>query len=95
MPTSKKAVDLPTLWINGDSDAPFGHVAAVHVALTRHHEGFESRTIEARAHDAHSFAIRPIELAGLFLAMELLRREGGALWNDRLAITPVDVGALD
>ena len=67
----------------------------VGVALARLHESFDRRPVEVRAHDAHPFAVAPVQLAVLLVELELLRRERAALRNDRRAIPPVEVGALD
>ena len=43
----------------------------------------------------HPFAVAPVQLAVLLVEMELLRSKRAALGDDRLAIPPVEVGALD
>ena len=45
--------------------------------------------------DSHPFAVAPIELAVIFIELDLLRREGAARRNDHLAIFSIDIGALN
>jgi hypothetical protein len=39
--------------------------------------------------------VAPIELAVFLIELDLLRREGGAAWNDHPAILAINIGALD
>ena len=89
------ALALLPLVIDGNSNAPSFLVVAVGFALSGLYQGFDLRTVEIGAHDAHPFAIRPIQLMVLLIEMELLWREGTAPWNDRLAIPAVEVGAFN
>src|SRR5690349_4031784 len=93
--TFLRPVDLPALGIHRDADAPFGRIEAIGVAAARLHERLDARAIEVRAHDAHAFAIRPVQLAGRLLDVQLLGSEGRALGNDDLAIATIEVGPLD
>src|SRR6266849_4919632 len=74
-----RPIDLASVVIDCYSDTPFRSITArTRVALTRIHEGFDIRAIEVRAHDAHAFAIRPVDFASLLVELLLLRREGSA-----------------
>ena len=90
-----RPVDLSATGIDGDPDAPPRLVAAIGVASAGLDEGFHRRSVEVRAHDAHSLAIAPVQLAAPPVELELFGRERAPLGNDRLAIPPVEVGALD
>src|SRR5262249_4945846 len=90
-----RPVDFPTLPINADSDAPPGLIASVLVAAAGLDQRFDLRSVEIRAHHAHALAVAPIKLTVLLIEMELLRRVGGALRDDDLAILAVEVSALD
>ena len=54
-----------------------------------------SSTRRGCAHHAHALAVAPVQLSALRFELELLRRERAALGNDRRAILPVEVDALD
>ena len=41
------------------------------------------------------FAVAPVQLAAFLVELELFRRERATLGNDRRAIPPVEVDALD
>ena len=69
-----RPVDLLTLGVDGDPNAPPGLVAPVSVATARLDERFNLRAIEIRAHHAHPFAVAPVELAVFLIEMDLLRR---------------------
>ena len=90
-----RPVDLLALRVDSDADAPSGLVAPIGVATAGLDERLDLRSVEIRAHHAHSFAVAPVELAVLLIELDLFRRERAALWNDHSAITAVDVGALD
>ena len=91
-----RPVNLSTVGVHRDSDAPFPRVAAgTRIALARIHERLELRAIEIAAHDLHSLAVGPIELAVLPIEMELLRRERLPFGNNRRAILPVEIRALN
>jgi hypothetical protein len=47
------------------------------------------------AHDAHAFAVAPVELAAFLIEDDLFRSVGLSLGDDYLAVLAVDVGALD
>src|SRR6266568_764448 len=84
-----RPVDLPALGIHRDPDAPFGRITTIGVAVSRLDERLDGRAVVVRAHDAHAFAIRPVQLAGRLLEVQLLGSEGRALGNDDLAIGAV------
>ena len=65
------------------------------VPPARFDQCFDQRTVEIRAHHSHSFAVAPIEFAGRFLEMDLLRRKSDALWDDEPTIAAVEISALD
>ena len=65
------------------------------VALARVHESLDVRPVEVGAHQAHPFAVAPVQLSALLFELELLGSECAALGNDRLAIPPVEVSSLD
>ncbi len=90
-----RPVNLSAPSIDGDADAPPRLVAAVDVASARLHERLNRRPVEVRAHDAHPFAVRPVQLAAELVELKLFGSERAPLGNDRLAIPPVEVGALD
>jgi hypothetical protein len=52
-----RPVDLLPPMIDGNSNAPPLLVAAVSFTLSGLDQGFDLRTVEIRAHDAHPFAI--------------------------------------
>src|SRR5204862_1792604 len=56
---------------------------------------FNVRTIQVRAHHAHSFAVAPIEPAARSIEMKLLRRKRLAFSNDGYTILAIEIGALD
>src|SRR4029077_19006698 len=65
------------------------------VTTARLDERLDLRAIEIRAHDSHTFAVAPIEIAVLLIEMDLFCRERAAFGNDDRAIFSVDVGPLD
>src|SRR4029077_10781500 len=69
--------------------------ARARVAFACVDQGFDLRTIQVRAHDAHAFAIAPVKFAALLFEMELLWREGLAFANNGYAILTVEIDALD
>src|SRR5262249_9042391 len=66
-----RPVDLLMLGIERDANAPAGLVAAVGIAMACLNERLNMRAVETRAHDAHAFAIRPIELPVPLIEMQL------------------------
>src|SRR5690348_10909557 len=48
--------------VDGDSHAPLGLVAPVVLSLSRLYEGLDVVPVEVAAHDAHAFAITPVQL---------------------------------
>src|SRR5207248_8959853 len=65
------------------------------VALARVHQSLDLRTVEVAAHHAHSFAVAPVQLAVGLVEMQLFRGVRAALGDDRRAIPPVEIDALD
>src|SRR6185312_5304422 len=90
-----RPIDLFVPRIDRQPNAPSRLVAAVSLATTGFNQRFNLRTIEIGAHDAHTLAIAPIELAALLIENDLLRRVSDSLRDDHLAVLAVDVGALD
>src|SRR2546430_3603839 len=89
-------INLSAIWINGDSNAPFCLIGArPRVAFAGVDQSFDARTIQVRAHHAHSFAVAPVKFAALLLEMELLWRECLAFANDAYAILAIEIDALD
>src|SRR5262249_26125210 len=88
--------DLAALRVDCDPDAPLRLIAAgAGIALAGINKRLELRAVDVHAHDAHPFAVTPIELAALLLEMKLLGRKGGAARHDGLAILSVEIGAID
>src|SRR4029077_6835703 len=94
-----RPINFPAIWINGDSNAQLSTVSLIgarsRVAVAGVDQSFDVRTIQVRAHHAHSFAIAPVKLAALLLQMELFRRECLAFANNGYAILTVEIDALD
>src|SRR6266446_10981480 len=91
-----RPINLSAIWINGDSNAPFCLIGAwPRVAFAGVDQSFDVRTIQVRAHHAHSFAVAPVEFPARLFEMELLWRECLAFANDGYAILTVEIGALD
>src|SRR4029077_18619431 len=88
-----RPINFPALWINGDSNAQLSTVSLIgarsRVAVAGVDQSFDVRTIQVRAHHAHSFAVAPIEFAALLFEMELLRCKRLAFANDGYAILTV------
>src|SRR5882724_6313061 len=88
--TFLRPVNLSTIRIDRDPDAPFRQVVAwTRVALAGVDQSFDVRTIQVRAHHAHAFAIAPVKFAALLLEMKLLWRECLAFANDGCAILAI------
>src|SRR5260370_551837 len=58
-------------------------------------QSFDVRTIQVRAHHAHSFAVAPVEFPARLFEMELLRRECLAFANYGYAILTIEISALN
>src|SRR5713101_6446598 len=94
--TFLRPINFSAIWINGDSNAPFCLIGArPRVAFAGVDQSFDVRTIQVRAHHAHSFAVAPIKFAARLFEMELLRRECLAFSNDGYAILAIEIDALD
>src|SRR3954469_1418555 len=81
--------------IDRQPNAPSCLIPAVGFATPRLDERLQLRAVEIAAHDAHTLAVAPIELAAFLIEDDLLRRVGLSLCDDYLAVVAVDVGALD
>ncbi len=91
-----RPINFTAVRINRDTDTPFGQIGpGPRVAFACVDQGFDIRTIQVCAHDAHSFAIAPVKFAALLLEMELLRRECFAFPDNSDAILTVEINALD
>src|SRR5205085_7776424 len=91
-----RPINLSATWVNGDSNANFCLIGArPRVAFAAVDQGFDIRTIQVRAHHAHSFAVAPIKFAALLFQMELLWRECLAFANDGYAVLTVEIDAFD
>src|SRR5581483_6783460 len=86
-------VDLLEFRIDRQPDAPSRLIAAVGFTMAGRDQRLQLRAVQIAAHDAHTFAVAPIELAALLIEDDLLRSVGISLGNDRLAVLAVDVGA--
>src|SRR6266850_3516424 len=67
-----RPVKFAAVHIESDTNAPISRVKPVGIAMSRFNERFDVRAIEIRAHDAHSFAVRPVEFPVLRVELELL-----------------------
>src|SRR3954464_6666249 len=86
-----RPIHVATVMIDGDPDAPFRGVSArTRVAVTSHHERLDRRAVEVGTHDAHAFAIRPVEFSALLVERQLFWCERRALGHDRPPIFSVD-----
>jgi hypothetical protein len=77
------------------ADTPVARIAAVRISLPGLDECLDVRPIEIRAHHAHAFAVRPVELSMNRIELELLWRERPTSGNDRGQMTTVEIGSLD
>src|SRR5258708_24210794 len=57
-----RPVKFAAVHIDSDTNAPISRVKPVGVSMSRFNERFDVRTIEIRAHDAHAFSVRPVQL---------------------------------
>src|ERR1700743_3213344 len=69
-------VEVPEFWIDRQPDTPPRRIPAIGFAAPRLDERLQLRAVEIAAHDAHAFAVAPIELAALLIEGDLLRRGG-------------------
>ena len=86
---------MPADMVDGDSDAPFGLVAAVVVTLPGLHQGLHVGSVEVAAHHPHAFAVAPVQLAADGIEMKLLGGVGASAGNDRGAVASVEVDTFD
>src|SRR6266404_9066598 len=94
--TFLRPVNLSMIRIDRDPDAPFRQVGArPRIALAGVDQSLNVRTIQVRAHHAHSLAVAPVKFAAFLLEMDLLWCECLAFANDGYAILTVEIGALD
>src|SRR5258706_5144827 len=90
-----RPVDMSAFRIDRQPNAPSCLISAIGFAAPRLDERLQPRAVEIAAHDAHTLAVAPIELAAFLIEDDLFRSVGIALWDDGLAVLAVDVGALD
>src|SRR5882672_5872507 len=90
-----RPIDMSEFRVDRQPNAPSRLIPTIGFAAAGFDERLQPRAVEIAAHDAHTFAVAPIELAALLIENDLLRSVGFSLWNDCLAILAIDVGALD
>ena len=90
-----RPVDMSEFRVDRQPDAPSRLIPAIGFAAPRLDERLQLRAVEIAAHDAHTLAVAPIELAAFLIEDDLLRSVGVSLCDDCLAVLAVDVGALD
>src|SRR6266850_2138087 len=88
-------VDVSEFRIDRQANAPSRRIPAIGFAAPRLDERLQLRAVEIAAHDAHTLAVAPIELAAFLIEDDLLRSVGLSLCDDGPAVLAVDVGALD
>src|SRR6266576_6928985 len=90
-----RPVDMSAFRIDRQPDAPSCLISGIGFAASRLDERLQLRAVEIAAHDAHTLAVAPIELAAFLIEDDLLRSVGVSLCDDCLAVLAVDIGALD
>ena len=90
-----RPVDMSEFRVDRQPNAPSRLIPAIGFAAPRLDERLQLRAVEIAAHDAHTLAVAPIELAAFLIEDDLLRSVGVSLCDDCLAVLAVDVGALD
>src|SRR5882724_1950220 len=90
-----RPVDMSAFRIDRQPDAPSCLISGIGFAASRLDERLQLRAVEIAAHDAHTLAVAPIELAAFLIEDDLLRSVGLSLCDDGPAVLAVDVGALD
>src|SRR5882724_9237579 len=90
-----RPVDMSELRVDRQPNAPSCLISAIGFAAPRLNERLQLRAVEIAAHDAHTLAVAPIELAAFLIEDDLLRSVGVSLCDDRFTVLAVDVGALD
>src|ERR1700682_5667953 len=90
-----RPIDMSEFRIDSQSNAPSRRISTIGFAAPRLDERLQLRAVEIAAHDAHTLAVAPIELAAFLIEDDLLRIVGVSLCDDCLAVIAVDVGALD
>ncbi len=81
--------------VDRQPNAPSRRIPAICFAAPGLDERLQLRAVEVAAHDAHTLAVAPIELAAVLIEDDLLWSVGVSLCDDSLAVLAVDVGALD
>src|SRR6202011_4676958 len=90
-----RPVDMSEFRVDRQPNAPSRLIPAIGFAAPRLDERLQLRAVEIAAHDAHTLAVAPIELAAFLIENDLFRSVGVSLRDDCLAVLAVDVGALD
>src|ERR1700720_57068 len=90
-----RPVDMSEFRVDRQPNAPSALIPTIGFAAAGFDERLRPRAVEIAAHDAHTFAVAPIELAALLIENDLLRSVGFSLWDDCLAVRAVDIGAFD
>src|SRR6202051_1232883 len=88
-------LDVSEFRIDRQPNATSRRVPWIGFAAPCLNERLQLRAVEIAAHDAHTLAVAPIELAAFLIEDDLLRSVGVSLCDDCLAVLAVDVGALD
>src|SRR5439155_25944580 len=82
--TLLRPIDMSEFRVDRQPDAPSGLIPAIGFAATGFDQRLQLRAVEIAAHNAHTFAVAPIELATLLIENDLLRGVGVSLWDDCL-----------
>src|ERR1700693_32541 len=90
-----RPVDMSEFRVDRQPNAPSALILAIGIAATRLDERLQLRAVEIAAHDAHTLAVAPIELAAFLIEDNLFRSVGRSLCDDYLAVLAVEIGALD
>src|SRR5260370_33874818 len=90
-----RPVKFAAVHIDRDTNAPIPRVKPVGIAMSRFHERFDVRAVEIRAHDSHSFAVRPVEFAVLRIELKLLGSPRRAGRDNVRDVGAVEVSTID
>src|SRR5260221_3420806 len=90
-----RPVDMSEFRVDRQPNAPSCLISAIGFAAPRLNERLQLRAVEIAAHDAHTLAVAPIELAAFLIEDDLLRSVGVSLCDDCLPVLAVDVAELD
>src|ERR1700739_1362066 len=77
-----RPVKFAAVHIDSYTNAPISRVKPVGISMSRFYERFDVRTIKIRAHDSHTFAVRPVEFPVLRVELELLGSPSRACRNN-------------